>query len=208
MRRPRATSRRPPAARRQWKSPVRAGKAGPSGRSGVCSLHNMSSRSITQAGRPGEPLMRRIWSASLARRPRRAGVRPHGPPAPRRGRGNRRRPPRSGSARCTSAARAARAVAAAKTTSPSMAAWTGRSARARPSCAMIATRFACALVRSASVATMAILVFCGAAPFSFSASAPSGRAGRPAEAAEFAVALVGRGPEMRACRRWSPARPH
>ena len=44
-------------------------------------------------------------------------------------------------------------VAKTKTVSPSKGVWTGRMERANPSCAIIATPCACALLRLASVAT-------------------------------------------------------
>ena len=66
-----------------------------------------------------------------------------------------------------------------------------------PSCAMIAMRLACALVRAASVATMAMVVF-SARRRAFHAQASLRReGGGPAAAAEFAVALIRRGPEIR-----------
>ena len=53
-------------------------------------------------------------------------------------------------------------VAMQKTRSPSIGVWTGQIARAKPSWAAIASRFACALVSTASVAMTAIVVLASA----------------------------------------------
>ena len=82
--------------------------------------------------------------------------------------------------------------------SPSVGAWAGRSASAKPSCAMIATRFICALSSGASVATMAIVVLAGSSRLSRMRERVAGACVGRAEAAELAAALVRRGPEMRA----------
>ena len=60
-------------------------------------------------------------------------------------------------------------VATAKTVSPSIGAWAGRTARARPSSAMIARRLACGLVKIASVATRPMVVAGWRPPFMRSA---------------------------------------
>ena len=50
-------------------------------------------------------------------------------------------------------------VDAPKMRSPSIGRWEGTIARENPSCAVVAKRFACALLKTASVATMPMLVF-------------------------------------------------
>ena len=50
-------------------------------------------------------------------------------------------------------------VDAAKIRSPSIGKWEGTIARENPSCAVVAKRFACALLKTASVATIPMLVF-------------------------------------------------
>ena len=71
-------------------------------------------------------------------------------------------------------------VAPANTMSPSSGVCTGRSARAMPSCAMIASRRVCALVRAASVATTTSVVFSPGWPLAWKARASCGtEAGRP-----------------------------
>ena len=60
----------------------------------------------------------------------------------------------------------ARPVAAANIVSPSIGACAGSTARASPSCAMIASRFACGLVSAASVTTSPIVVLVPGVPFS------------------------------------------
>ena len=91
--------------------------------------------------------------------PRRRRARSPGPsPAWRRGRFRSVRAPRSLSGRAP--------VAAAKMVSPSIGACAGSTARASPSCAMIASRLACGLVSAASVATSPIVVLVPGAPFS------------------------------------------
>ena len=77
-----------------------------------------------------------------------------------------------------------------------------------PSCAMIASRRACALVKVASVATTTSVVFSPAWPLVAEGERLLRNGGGQAAPAEFAVALERRRPEMRPAADHAPSRRH